>query len=57
MANPMSLNRAEERFLQCHDSLNEAVAVGDKVGANIARAEIEQFQGMIGEDRARELLG
>ena len=57
MANPMSLNRAEKRFLQCHDSLNAAVALGDKVGANIARAELEQYQGMIGEERARELLG
>ncbi len=57
MANPMTLNRAEKRFLQCHDVVSAAEAFGDKVGANIARAELEQFQDMIGEKRARELLG
>jgi len=57
MASPMTLNRAEKRFLQCHKMVSTAEAFGDKVGANIARAEFQQFYDMIGEQRAQELLG
>jgi len=57
MASPMTLNRAEKRFLQCHKMVSTAEAFGDKVGANIARAEFQQFYDLIGEQRAQELLG
>ena len=57
MASPMTLNRAEKRFLQCGDAIKAAEALGDKVGANIARAEWQQFYNLLGQERARELLG
>ena len=53
----MTLNRAEKRFLQCGDAIKAAEALGDKVGANIARAEWQQFYNLLGQERARELLG
>ena len=57
MANPMTLTRTEKRFLQCHKVAKTAEAFGDKVGLNIALAELEQCHDLIGEERARELLG
>jgi len=57
MASPMTLTRTEKRFLQCHKVVSTAEAFGDKVGLNIARAELQQCYDMIGEERAQELLG
>lgn len=57
MADPMTLTRTEKRFLQCHKVVSTAEAFGDKVGLNIARAELQQCYDLIGEQRAQELLG
>ena len=56
MANPMNLNRLEKRFLKCGDAIKAAELMGNKVAANIARAEWQQCYNMLGVDRARELL-
>lgn len=56
MANPMSLNRLEKRFLKCGDAIKAAELMGNRTAANIARAEWQQCYNMLGQDRARELL-
>ena len=56
MANPMSLNRLEKRFLKCGDAIRAAELMDNKVAARIARAEWQQCYNMLGADRARELL-
>ena len=56
MANPMSLNRLEKRFLKCGTAIAVAERMGNKTAARIARAEWQQCYNMLGADRARELL-